>query len=104
MNTLWGHRDRTNIQTDNGVDTKSPPPINDGTSTAPFSGLNHMVADVLASKYEFQKIYVCEHHKNDVSDSELSLFISDLHKAWNLNYLCIVYATGLTMFVTISFQ
>ena len=101
MNTLWGHGDRTNRQTDNGGDTKSPPPINGGTSTATFSGLNHMGAAVLAYKYAVQTNYVFEHHKNDVSDSELSFFIYDLHKAWNLNYLGIVYATGLTISVTI---
>ena len=60
-----------------------------------------MGAAILASHCAGQTKSVCEHHKNAVSDPELSLFIYDLHKACNLNYLCIVYATGLTMYVTI---
>ena len=60
-----------------------------------------MGADILASQYSVQKRYVCEHHKNAVSDPEISLFIYELHKACNLNCLCIVYATGLNMYVTI---
>ena len=37
-----------------------------------------MVAAILASQYSVQTKSVCEHHKNDVSDPELSLLISDL--------------------------
>ena len=44
-----------------------------------------MGASVLSSQYVFQTNCVCEHHKNDVSDTELSLFLADLKKAWNLN-------------------
>ena len=44
-----------------------------------------MGAAVIASQYAVQIKYVCEHHKNAVSGPELSLFIVDLQKAWNLN-------------------
>ena len=37
-----------------------------------------MGAAVIASQCSFQTKFVCEHHKNDVSDPELSLLIYDL--------------------------
>ena len=89
------------VTSNNGGGTKSPPPINDGTSPAPVSGLYHMGATVLDYQYSVQTNYACEHHKSSVSYPELSLFIYDLQKACNLNYLRIVYATGFTMYVTI---
>ena len=44
-----------------------------------------MVAAILASQYSVQTKSVCEHHKNDVSDPELSLLISDLQKGCVFN-------------------
>ena len=60
-----------------------------------------MGASVLTSQYAVQTKYVCEHHKNAAYDTELYLFIYYLQKACNVNYLCIVYAAGLTMSVTL---
>ena len=55
------------LASNNGGGTQAPPTINGGTAPATASGLHHMGADVLASPYEV-KNYVCEHHKNSVSD------------------------------------
>ena len=32
----------------------------------------------ISSRYSFQKKYLCEHHKNSISDPGLSLFVSEL--------------------------
>ena len=85
----------------NGEGTQAPPPINGGTDPAPVGGLRHMGTVVLASQYSVQRNYLCEHQNNYFSDPELSLFISYLHKPFNLNHLSVVYATGLTMAVPI---
>ena len=66
------------VASNNGGGTQAPPPINGGTTTAPVVGLQNMGTDVLASQYSAQKKSLCEHHKNSVSDTELSLFISDV--------------------------
>ena len=60
-----------------------------------------MGADILASQYSVQTNYACEHRNNAVSDPELSSFISDIQKVCNINYLGIVYVTGLPMSVLI---
>ena len=73
------------VDSNNGVGTQSLPPINDGTYPDPVGGLHHMDASALDSQYAVQKTSVCEHSQNSVSDSELSLFIAYLQKAWNLN-------------------
>ena len=75
----------TQVASNNGGGNQSPPPIISGTDPAPVCGLHHMVAAVLASQYAVQPKSICEHHKNAVSYPELSSFVSDLHKAWNLN-------------------
>ena len=72
------------VTSNNGGVTQAPTPINGGTDPDPVGGINHMGASVLASQYTVQTKSVYEHHNNDVSDLELSLFISDLQKAWNL--------------------
>ena len=74
----------TQVASNNGGGNQSPPPINVGTSPDPVDSLHHMGTDVIYYKYVFQTNYACEHHKNSVSDPELSLLIDDLHKAWNL--------------------
>ena len=62
------------IASNNRGVNKIPPPINGGTTPAPVGGLYNMVAAILDSQYEVQTKSVCEHHKNDVYDPELSLF------------------------------
>ena len=84
-----------------GGGTQYPPPINGGTAPVTVGGPHHMGAAVLDSRYSVQTKSACEHHKSFVSDPELSLFISDLQKSWNLNQLGIVYATSLNKSVPI---
>ena len=63
----------------------NPPPtlINGVTDPDLVNILHHMGADLLASNYAVQINSVCEHHKNSVSDNELSSFIFDLQKSLN---------------------
>ena len=79
----------------------SPHPLSMTVLLLLLSLTYHIVVTVLDSQYAVIKKYVCEHHKNAVSYPEISLFIYDLQKACNLNYLRIVYATGFTRYVTI---
>ena len=58
--------------------TQSIPPTNGGTNPAPVISLHHMVSAALSSHYTFQTKTVCEHHKNSISNTEFSSFISDL--------------------------
>ena len=58
--------------------TQAPPPINGDTTPAPVGVLHHMGDAVLTSKCSVQTKYVCEHHQNYVSYTELSLFIYDI--------------------------
>ena len=76
---------KSQVTSNNIVVTQYLSHINGGTATAPVGGLHHMGDDVLASNYAVKKKSVCEHHKNYVSDPELSLFISGLQRVWNLN-------------------
>ena len=69
------------VDSNNVGGTQYLPPINYNTATDPVGGLHYMGAAVLSPQYSFQTKFVCEHHKNAVSDPELSLFISDLQKA-----------------------
>ena len=89
------------VASNNGRVTQAPTPINGGTAPAPVGVLHHMGAAVIASKYAVKTKSVCEHQKNSVSDPELSSFISDIQKVCNINYLGIVYVTGLPMSVLI---
>ena len=73
------------VASNNGGGTQYPPPINVGTSPDLVVSLHHMGDAVPDSQYSVQKKAVCEHHKNYVSDPEISSFISDLQKACNLN-------------------
>ena len=73
------------VASNNGVGTQSLLPSNGSNAPAPVADLYHMGSTVLASQYAVKKHYVCKHHKNSVSDPELSSFISDLHRAYNLN-------------------
>ena len=75
----------TQVDSNNIGGTQSLPPFNGDTYPDPVDGLHHMGASVLASNDAVQKKYVCEHHKNSVSDTELFSFIADLQKAYNLN-------------------
>ena len=74
----------TQVASNNGVGTQSPPPINGVTAPDTVGGLHYMGAAVLVSQYAVKTKSVCQHHKNYVSDTELSYFIYNLHKAWNL--------------------
>ena len=87
------------VASNNGGGTQSLTPINGGTAPDPVCGLHHTGAVIISSQYSVQKKYLFDHHNNDVYDPELSSFISELQKDWNLNYLVIVYTTGLTMSV-----
>ena len=89
------------VASNNGGGTQAPPLINCGTAPDTVGGLHHMGAVLIASQYAVQTSSLCGHHKNAVSGPELSLFISDLQKAWNLKYLGIVYDTGLTLSVAL---
>jgi len=51
---------------------------------AAVGGFSQMGAS-FASQHSVQTKAVLEHHKNTVSDPELSSFLADLQKAWNLN-------------------